>query len=165
MVWQPKQLTRKQMAERRLEGYKKLRSGQHSQVELARMLGVSEAAVSQWKAKLKQEGMKGAKARRSRGRPTKISLEQRKKVLRLLKRGAMAVGFESERWTQKRIQKLIQREVGVQYHRDYVGRLLKVWGWSVQKPQSLPRERDEALIMAWLKQDWARIKKSTQNRG
>jgi putative transposase len=129
------------------------------------MLGVSEAAVSQWKAKLEYQGMRGAKARRSSGRPAKMSLGQRKKVLRLLKRGAVAAGFESERWTQKRIQKLMQREIGVQYHPDYVGRLLKVWGWSVQKPQPLPRERDEALIIAWLKQDWPRIKKNTQNRG
>jgi transposase len=165
MSWRPKQLTRKQLSERRLEGYRKLRSGRHSQIEIAEELGVSEAAVSQWKTKLEEQGMRGAKAKLSRGRPTKMSLEQRKKVLRLLKQGAVEAGFESERWTQKRIQQLMQQEVGVQYHPDHIGRLLKSWGWSVQRPQSLPRERDEDLIQAWLKQDWPRIKKSTQNRG
>ena len=47
MRWQPKALTRNQMAERRKEGVKLLQAGEMSQVEISQHLGVSEAAVSQ----------------------------------------------------------------------------------------------------------------------
>jgi DNA-binding CsgD family transcriptional regulator len=46
MTWQPKKLTREQMAERRMEGVRLLEAGSKSQAEIARILGVSEAAVS-----------------------------------------------------------------------------------------------------------------------
>jgi hypothetical protein len=37
-------------------------------------------------------------------------------------------------------------------------------GWSVQKPDTRAIERDEELILAWLQQDWSRIKKSIAAR-
>jgi predicted transcriptional regulator len=49
MTWQPKKLTREQMAERRAEATRLLEAGKMKQVEIARYLGVTEAAVSKWK--------------------------------------------------------------------------------------------------------------------
>jgi transposase len=135
-----------------------------SQQEIAQRLGVSEAAVSQWRKVLREQGMKGAKAKQSSGRPTKLSSDEQARLLKLLRQGAKEAGFISERWTQARICKIIQQEFGVAYHFRSVGRLLNQLGWSLQQPQGQPRERDEALIEAWLKQDWPRIKKSTATR-
>lgn len=42
------------MAERRAEGVRLLEGGEMSQAQIARYLGVSEAAVSQWKRKLEE---------------------------------------------------------------------------------------------------------------
>ena len=50
----------------------------------------------------------------------------------MLKQGARAHGFATDRWTQRRIQQVIAREFGVTYHPKYVGRLMKALGWSVQ---------------------------------
>ncbi|RME56330.1 transposase, partial [Candidatus Parcubacteria bacterium] len=47
MSWQPKHLTREQMAERRREGYRLLQAGWRP-AAVARELGVSRAAVTQW---------------------------------------------------------------------------------------------------------------------
>jgi transposase len=77
-----------------------------------------------------------------------------------LKRGAIVAGFPTEQWTQARVKKVIEQEFGVVYHQNYISRLLKEMGWSVQKPDPRAIERDEELILAWLKQDWPRIKKS-----
>jgi putative transposase len=52
----------------------------------------------------------------------------------MLRRGARACGFETDRWTQARIQRVIEREFGVTYHPKHIGRLMKALGWSVQKP-------------------------------
>jgi len=160
MEWQPKRLTREQMAERRLAGVKMLKADRLSQATIARQLGVSEAAVSQWRRQLSAGGVRALQMKQASGRPTKLSTQQMRKLERLLKRGAVANGFETERWTQRRIQQLIVSTFGVSYHVNYVGRLMKRLGWSVQKPEARAIERDEDAIRAWLSQDWSRIKKS-----
>jgi len=153
------------MAERRKEGFKLLRKGELEQAEIAEVMGVSQAAVSQWKKMMEDQGMNGAKARYSKGRPAKLGMPERRELLRMLKKGAIQAGFSTERWTQRRIQQVIEKHFGAIYHPRYVGRILKEMGWSVQKPQPQPREQDQELVRAWLNQDWPRIKKSTANRG
>jgi transposase len=164
MTWYPKQLTRAQLADRRRKGFDLLKRKHLSQKAIAKRLGVSEAAVSQWHKVMSGEGMKGAKARVASGRPAKLGIEEQEQLLAILKRGAKQAGFNSERWTQARVLKVIEKTFGVHYHFRSIGRLLKRLGWSVQQPQAQARERDEDLIQAWLKQDWPRIKKSTAIR-
>jgi transposase len=126
------------MAERRRAGFKLLRAKRISQREIAKRLGVSEAAVSQWRKALNEEGMLGAKARRASGRPTKLGVAEQKELIRVLKGGAVKAGFVSERWRQQRIQKVIERRWDVRYHPRSVGRVLKSLGWSVQYPRDKP---------------------------
>jgi predicted transcriptional regulator len=54
MKWQPKKLTRSQMADRRAEGVRLLEAGEMTQVQIARYLGVSEAAVSAYSGDVAQ---------------------------------------------------------------------------------------------------------------
>ena len=164
MSWRPAKLTRVQLAERRQAGATMLLSGQWTQAAIARELGVSEAAVSKWKTKLETKGRHALDALPVPGRPAKLTPKQQRHLVRLLKRGARKAGFETERWTQQRIQQVIQREFGVHYHPNYISRLMHQWGWSVQKPETRALERDEDLIRAWLSQDWMRIKKSAAAR-
>jgi putative transposase len=56
----------------------------------------------------------------------------------------VAAGFATERWTLKRIATLIEREVGVHYHPRYLERPLKAHGFSVQRPATRAKERDES---------------------
>lgn len=65
MIWRPKKLTRAQMEERRMEGVRLLEEGGKSQAEIARILGVSPAAVSVWAKKLRQRGRDSLKARKA----------------------------------------------------------------------------------------------------
>lgn len=164
MTWQPKKLTRAQKTERRLTGGQMLQSGQYTQAAIARELGVSEAAVSQWKTALATQGRRALEAQAITGRPAKLSVKQRRQLERILKGGARQAGFETERWTQGRIQQVIEREFAVHYHQNYISQLMQQLGWSVQLPSSRLVERDEALIRAWLSQDWPRIKKSVAAR-
>jgi transposase len=164
MTWHPKQLTRAQMMERRQEGARLLRAGKMSQAEIARHLSVSEASLSHWKEKLEKCGAAGLEEHKASGRPPGLSEKDKKILLKRLKAGARASGFETERWTQARVQQVIEREFGVPYHQNYISRLLHDLGWSVQKPEPRAIERDEELIRAWLSQDWPRIKKGAAAR-
>src|SRR5512146_2558281 len=106
MVWQPKHLTREQMAERRAEGVKLLQAGKMTQAQLARYLSVSEATVSQWERKLDQAGPEALQPRTASGRPPKLDTAARQMLVKKLEAGAMAAGFPSEQWTQARVKQV-----------------------------------------------------------
>ena len=153
------------MAERRAEGVRLLQAREMSQAQIARHLGVSEATISKWKKVLEESGPTGLQAQKASGRPPRLSAAQKEQLVEKLEGGALAAGFPTEQWTQARVKQVIEEEFDVSYHCDYISRLLKGLGWSVQKPDPRAIERDEELIRAWLSQDWPRIKKSTASRG
>lgn len=159
MAWKPTRLTRDQMEDRRREAARLLRAGKLRPAEIARQLGVSRSAVSQWSAQLEAGGLRQLRRRRGGGRPAKLTAEQRRQLRRTLRRGAKAAGFATERWTLARVQQVIERDFGVSYHRHHVAWLLDRLDWSRQQPLPRAAERDEAVIGAWLAQDWPRIKK------
>jgi transposase len=165
MVWQPARLTRAQMEERRLAAGRLLRAGQLAQAEIARQVGVSRAAVTQWKQRLDRDGLGGLQQRRSSGRAARLSEAQWAQLLTRLQQGAVAAGFATERWTLRRIARVIARTCGVRYHFRSLGRALHARGWSPQRPRPQARERDEALIAAWLRRDWPRIKRGLVAQG
>jgi transposase len=164
MTWQPKKLTRKQMAERRGEGVRLLEAGEMNQAQIARHLGVSEATISKWKKALKEGGPEALQARKASGCPSKLKADEKQQLMEKLEQGALAAGYSTEQWTQRRVQKVIEQEFGVHYHRDYISQLLHRLGWSVQRPEPRAIERDEEIIAAWLSKDWPRIKKSAADR-
>lgn len=64
-------------------------------------------------------------------------------------RGALAAGFDSNRWTLKRVRQLIWRRFRVRFHYRYLERPLKALGFSVQYLATRARERDELAIARW----------------
>ena len=159
MAWKPARLSRDQMEERRREAAGLLRAGKLRPAEIARQLGVSRSAISQWSAQLRAGGLRQLRRRRGGGRPAKLTAEQQRQLRRTLRRGAQRAGFATERWTLARIQQVIEWDFGVSYHRNHLSWLLDRLDWSVQQPLARAAERDEAVIRAWLEQDWPRIKK------
>jgi putative transposase len=158
-VWRPARLTPEQMEERRLAAARLLRQGQLSQAEIARHLGVSRASICRWAATLAQEGPHGLHARPIPGQFPRLDEKAWTRLGRLLDRGAVAAGFATERWTLERIAALIEREFGVHYHPRYLERPLKAHGFSVQRPATRAKERDELVIAVWPKREWVALKK------
>lgn len=93
MTWKPKRLTRQQMEERRLAGGRLLRKRRLTRTQIARRLGASRAAVSQWAKRLGSGGVRRLRAHKSTGRPSKLTPQQQRVLSRKLKRGARAAGF------------------------------------------------------------------------
>jgi transposase len=160
-MWRPHKLTPEQLQERRLVAGRLLRAGRLSQSEIARRLGVSRAAVSQWAQRLRNSphGVAALKRRLKPGRPSRLTSRQWLELLEILKRGAMPSGFQTERWTLPRIHAVIERHFGVTYHPHYLSARMRDLGWTVQMPAVRARERHEELIRAWLDRDWPRVKK------
>jgi transposase len=159
MSWHPEHLTPAQLEARRLAAGRLLRAGRLSQAEIARAFGVSRAAVSHWRRQLERAGLAGLRRRPHPGRPPRLSAAQWQRLGTQLRQGSQAQGFATEQWTLRRIAQLIQRCYGVRYHPRYLERPLKQHGFTAQRPATQAKERDDALVRAWVKHDWELVKK------
>jgi transposase len=164
MIWRPTKLTREQMEERRLEGGRLLKEGKLSKAEIARQLGVTRGSVTAWVKAIEAGGLRRLRQRKSSGRKSKLTAEVKKKLKRLLDRGALAAGFPTDRWTLVRVSELVKKEFDISYHPNALGRVLDQLGYSVQMPLPRAAECDEELVKAWLAKDWSRIKKVATSR-
>ncbi len=143
---------------RRLRAFELKQEG-WNQREIARALGVTEGAVSQWMKRARQGGVQALKCQPTPGALPRLSEEQRARVPELLERGAEAYGFRGEVWTCERVAQVIRKEFGVGYHPAHVSRLLKALRQSLQKPTRRAKQRDEEAIEYWKEQRWPSLKK------
>ena len=144
--------------ERRMRAWKLKEQG-WQQKEIARALGVSQGAVSQWLKRGREGGVQALKAHPPKGMTPRLTAEQKAQIPGLLAKGAQAYGFRGDVWTASRVAQVIERTFGVQYHRDHVGKLLREGGWSRQKPVERASQRDEEAIKGWVQERWPAIKK------
>jgi transposase len=129
-----------------------------SATAVAKALKVSLVSVGRWR-KAARDGAEALAAKPHPGRPLKLGVPDRRRLLDLLRRGPVAHGFATELWTLGRVAEVIEDRFGVSYHVSQVWRILRSLDWSAQKPQCKARERDEAAIERWRRRDWPRIKK------
>ena len=155
--------TPKELERQRFRAVALLDAG-HRPSEVARRLGVSPAAVSQWKKLYQRAGPEGLKATPHPGPKPKLTTSQRQKLERLLLKGPLAHGYPTDLWTLKRMAEVIEKHFGVHYDPSGVWHVLKALGWSCQKPERRARECNEQAIAGWRQQQWPRIKKSPSQR-
>jgi transposase len=99
-------------------------------------------------------------ARQTPGRPAKLTRTQEKIALRWLADNPTEHGFATELWSAARLAQLMHQEWGVRLNHQYLTRWLRARGFSPQKPERRPWERNPEAIAAWLKSEWVRIKKT-----
>ncbi len=150
---------------RRLRAWELKQEG-WNQREIARALGVTEGAVSQWMKRAREEGgVEGLRKRTSPGAPPRLSENQRMQLKDLLAHGASAHGFRGDVWTCARVAKMIRKEFGVSYHPAHVSRLARQLGLSLQKPMHRAIQRDEQTIKHWKEERWPELKKRALKEG
>jgi len=130
--------------------------------DIADAVGASTSSVKRWRDAYLQAGDEGLNSTPHPGPRSRLNSKQKVQLAKILLRGAQASGYANELWTCPRVLEVIQQRFGVVYHVDYIGTLLHKLGWSVQKPEQRARERDEAAIQRWRKEDWPRIKKGAR---
>jgi transposase len=134
--------------------------GGMSQTEAARVFGVSLRAASKWVALDKDGGLRALKLKR-RGRR---SGEGRLNAARAKRIRQMIIDALPDQlklpfylWTRGAVVSLIEREYDITVSLTTVGRYLKSWGMSPQKPVRRAYERNDAAIARWLRQEYPAI--------
>jgi transposase len=148
--------TDEQLAEQRARGLTLLEQGKKPK-EVAEILDVTRRSVNRWQQEARQPKRK--KAAPPRGRPRKLTDKQVKALEKALQRGAYAFGYAGDYWTLDRIAHVIWEKFGVRYHPSGVWHVMKRMGWSSQRPQRRPLQRDDEAIEQWKEQEFLQIKK------
>lgn len=139
---------------------KAVRTGSR-QTAVAKTYGVSLRAVNQWVAIDKVGGLRALKPKR-RGRRLgqggRLRAAQAQRIRRLIV-GKMPnqLKLPFYLWTRAAVASLIAKEYGITVSLVTVGRYLRAWGLSPQKPVRRAYERNEAAIAWWLKQEYPTI--------
>ena len=123
------------------------------------MVGASESSVHRWR-KLARAGPRGLAPKPRGGRQRRLTPAQHQRLEQLLLQGAKAHGWSNELWTASRVTEVIRRHLDCEYHPEHVRKILKQrLGWTSQRPERRARERDEAEIARWKREEFPRIKK------
>jgi transposase len=131
----------------------------YSQTQVARILKVSPRSVRRWIHAFREGGDHALEAKPRPGRPCKLTPQQTDTVLGWFRQSPKDFGFTTELWTARRVAHLIRQHFDVSMNHRYLNAWLTGRGITPQKPQRQARERDQAEIERWLREDWPRIQK------
>lgn len=131
-----------------------------SQAQVPRVFGVSRRSVNGWHRRWRQGGS-GALRSRARGRPQVLYLKpyQAATVVRLITdRCPDQLKMPFALWTREAVRDLIAQRYGTRLSVWTVGRYLRRWGLTPQKPLRRAYERDPEAVRRWLKKQYPAIR-------
>ena len=155
--------TSNELEQRRMRAIALLDEG-YRPSQVARMVGVTPGAISQWKKRYERDGPQALEARPHPGPTPRLTAKQCDQLARLLLKGPSWHGYPTELWTLRRVAEVIRKRFDVEYDLSAVWRVLQRMEWSCQKPERRARERNDEAIERWRRRDWPRIKKRAPKR-
>jgi transposase len=100
---------------------------------IMKITNLSKSTVHDVLHRFVERGLDGKDAIKQDGRPPKLTVKQRRKLLGLLDQGPPY--NSSGLWTTKEVRELIRKKFGVEYTPVHVWELLQAAGFSIQKPR------------------------------
>ena len=132
-----------------------------SGVELAKIAGVHVRTVQAWLRKARTNGV-GALVEKTRGRPygacRKLTMAQEVWVRqRIVGAVPEQLSLPFALWTRRAIQALVEKQFGLQLSDRLVGKYLKRWGYTAQRPVKKAMEQRPDRVQAWLHERYPAI--------
>jgi len=132
------------------------------QIEVAKLFGVTVQAICNWVKAFKKGGFKALKAKR-RGRPKgdgALKPWQAAVIVKMLQsRHPDQLHLPFCLWTREAIARLIEQKFCVELSAWTVGRYLKRWNFTPQKPIRRAYEQNPEEVRRWLKRKYPQIRK------
>lgn len=138
----------------------RLRSQGLSQRAIGEALSIDQSSVSRILQRYKRLGERAFEVGSAPGAERRMSDQDLELLKRLIDQGARAHGYEDDSWSCKRIRDLILAHFKVSYHERHVSRILKLIGYTRQKPQLKDRRQDAQKVSHWKQEKLPEIKKS-----
>jgi len=138
-----------------------------TKAEAVRVFGVSKTAVFKW-LKAYHTGGPQALAAQPQGRPKEPTLSEpqgARLIAMITNHGPEQFGLNATLWTREQVAALIQQQWGLQRHVTTVGRWLRQWGLTPQKPLRRAYEQDPEAVQIWLDEDYPAIQRQARQEG
>jgi transposase len=135
--------------------------------EAARTFDVSRQAIYNWKGRVAASGQRGLKSQR-RGRPPGTQLRPNvaaTTVRMILGSCPDQLRLPFALWTREAVQLLLKRRFGVEVSVWTVGRYLRRWNLTPQKPMQRAFEQDPAAVRHWLQTEYPAIRAAAKVAG
>jgi len=133
-----------------------------SKAEAARVFGVSRTSVHAWLNLYDEHGLDGLTPKRT-GRPRgggQLKGWQAANIVNTIKdKCPDQLKLPFALWTREAVRDLIHIKFGIRYGLGMVGRLLRRWGFTPQKPVTRAYERDDAKIRAWIQDEYPALRR------
>jgi len=123
------------------------------------ILKVSEESIRLWIRDLILKGPEGLIAKKSPGRPSKLTKTQKRELEKIIEDGPASADFPGACWRSPMIQALIEDKFGELYSVNYIAQLLKNMGFSYQKAKFVSDHKDPEKRKEWLEKTWPEIRK------
>src|SRR5919201_985284 len=140
-----------------------------TQAQAARVFGVHHNAVNRWIKRYRQGGWAGLAERRRGRRPgdqVALSEPQQQEVIALVRDATPdQLGLAGFLWTREAVGELIGQRYGLGLARTTVGRYLRLWRFSPQKPQRRALEQNPAAVARWLATEFPAIRARAKREG
>jgi transposase len=140
-----------------------------TRVEAAETVGVNRRFVGQWVKVAAQRGeavLAGGRRGRRPGEQKALSAVQEDRLRVLIARGCPdQFGLSFALWTRQAVRALIARETGVWLTLSAVGRYLRAWGFTAQRPARRATERRDEAVRAWLERTYPAIARNARVQG
>jgi transposase len=120
---------------------------------------VGRTSAHLWEKAYRAGGLAALRARKV-GRPARSSLagHEAATVVRIITdRTPDQVKMPFVLWTREAVGQLIEQRTGQRWSRWTVGRHLRRWGFTPQKPLRRAYERDPAAVKQWVEEDYPKI--------
>ena len=137
------------------------------QKEAARVFGVSTVSVCNW-LKAYKNGGENALCTKRLGRPSgkRLTSEQAAGIRKsVIGRCPDQLRLPGLLWTRELVGTIILQRFGVALSRWTVGRYMKSWGLTPQKPARRALERNPARVRYWLKTKYPAIRRQAKEEG
>jgi transposase len=140
-----------------------------TRVEAAAAVGVNRRFVGEWveaAQRLGDAALDGGRRGRRPGEQKPLSPSQERRIRRLItERCPDQLKLPFSLWTREAVGALIEREAGVRLSASALGRALRAWGFTAQRPAHRATERREPEVRTWLRHEYPAIAARAKTEG
>jgi len=115
--------------------------------------------VSRWISSAKKFGIRYLQSRKSAGAQPRLTQDRFNELIRILKKPASTVGYETDLWSGVRVRHYIKKRWEITYHPKHMARFLRRLGLVMKFPERRALEQDPIELRKWKKKRYPEILK------
>jgi len=136
---------------------------------IANRLEVDETTVGQWLKLYRNNGLDALLPQKrgpKKGIHQKLTAKQQESIKKkLIDKTPDQLKLPFALWSREAVADLIKRETELSLDRRLVGRYLKSWGFTIQRPVKRAYQRDDKKVKEWLEVSYPKIEKEAKTQG